>query len=104
MEASGESRMAILVIMTILFGNSAGLAQHQRGIRSVDFYNFTYNSDTMGKITLRNGKHEQLDKRGLWSGTSRIVSLKYLDFNGDRKKEAVVVIRSDQPSSMPVSV
>jgi hypothetical protein len=60
-----------------------------RGIRSVDFLNLTYqgNGDT---FTLRAGKYSEGDAASWF--TYELLSVRYVDFNGDGNDEAFVVI------------
>lgn len=79
-------------------------ARPTRGIRSIDFRNFTFESETMGSITLHGGMHQQINEKGEASGQSKLMFLQYVDLNKDGKPEAVIAIRHTQPSSMPISV
>jgi hypothetical protein len=87
---------AFLTLLFILaIGVELSFAQSQRGIRSVDFYNFTYKVDGRAKVTLKNGRYKKKyfpDSNALF--TSKLAVLKYADFDGDGEEEAVVLIQS----------
>jgi len=79
------------------------VAQTKDGIRSVDFYNFTYELDPHNKIVLRKGIITRESLPHLFS-ENRLILLRYVDFNGDGSEEAVIAIRDLEPGSMPISM
>jgi hypothetical protein len=87
----------VLALMCLLFCVIADEAytQSKRGIRAVDFANFTYRLNGGTKIRLQNGRYkEQYDSNSSAIFSSKLAVLKYTDFNGDGKEEAVVVVQS----------
>src|SRR5262245_47688802 len=78
-------------------------AQAKNSIRSVDFYNFTYELDPHNKIVLRKGLSRDEVLPHLFS-EEKLILLKYIDFNDDGKDEAVIAIRDFEPGSMPISM
>jgi hypothetical protein len=98
-------RTSLLLFLALLpaAGVEVSLAQTKRGIRSIDFYNFTYELAGRAKVTLKNGSYkEKLMASDKLYVTNKLVILRYADLNGDGKDEAVVAIRSTDVGSMPV--
>ena len=54
-------------------------------IRSTDFRNFTYTRPGIGTLVLRNGREDDPDG-------SRMLSVSYVDFDGDGREEALITI------------
>lgn len=76
------------------------VAKAETGIRSVDFRNFTYNKiGDENSVTLRKGRN--LVKGEYSSGIygSQLATIKYLDFDGDGKEEALVVVDYSQEAA-----
>ncbi len=65
---------------------TAGTAKRTSGIRSVDFRNFTYDEGAE-HLVLREGREERAGAEG-----SRLLNVKYIDFNADGKEEALVTL------------
>ena len=76
-------------------------AQTKNSIRSVDFHNFTYELDPHNKIVLRKGLSRD---ESLPHYEEKLILLKYVDFNGDGKEEAVIAIRDLEQGSAPISM
>jgi hypothetical protein len=92
----------LLVLVLIESATDCSYARPRKGIRSVDFYNFTYETWN-GEAKLKNGwyKIKDEDCRSCVS-TCKLILLKYVDLNFDGKGEAVVVIRGTSYGSEPV--
>jgi hypothetical protein len=58
-----------------------------RGIRSIDFRNFTYTGEGAEPLVLRDGK-----EAGEGDDRRKLLAVKYVDFNGDGNEEALVTI------------
>src|SRR5262245_50766408 len=95
------SVLFLLGYLSLLSRSMPIFAQTKNGIRSVDFYNFTYRVDRHNKIVLRKGlsRDESLPRY-----EEKLILLKYVDFNGDGKEEAVIAIRDLEPGSAPISM
>lgn len=92
----------VVILITIIFVAN-GSAQKKRssvgktqktatGIRKVDFKNFNYSSSgdwCRGKLVLRNGHTQYSDSN---YDTADLSSVKYVDFDGDGREDAFVVI------------
>jgi hypothetical protein len=89
--------------LLLLSRSTPTVAQTKNNIRSVDFYNFTYELDPHNKIALRKGLSRDETLPHLFS-EERLLSLRYVDLNGDGKEEAVIAIRDLEPGSMPISM
>lgn len=63
--------------------------QNTSSIRKVDFKNFTYNSSCFNNLVLRKG-HTQYGESNY--DTADFSSVKYVDFDGDGKEEAFIII------------
>jgi hypothetical protein len=63
--------------------------QGKRGIRSVDFRNFSYQADGT-RFVLRGGKYSEGDDAAWFS--YKLADVKYLDFDSDGNDEAFVVV------------
>jgi hypothetical protein len=63
--------------------------QNKRGIRSVDFRNFSYESDGR-EVVLRDGKFSEGDDAS-WLAY-KLDDVKYVDFDGDGIEEAFVIV------------
>jgi hypothetical protein len=98
--------LIVLLCVTDIFGQSkrkkqSAVAKPKNGIHSVDFRNFTY--DGIGseseRVTLRKGRN--LVKGDYSSGTygTEIGTIKYVDFDGDGKQEALVVLNYSQEAA-----
>ncbi len=89
------SGQVICLLSGLLLILTAGAvrAQGGRGIRSVDFRNFTYRLDERS-VRLRNGKYESPEKspQGGAIVGGRLVDIQYVDFDGDGQEEAAVQI------------
>lgn len=109
-DADRLSHAGIRLIMSAVMALSGGLASPgvhgaDRGIRSVDFRNFTYDSESIGGyISLRNGVFSQKDVIGQGASTASLESVQYTDLIGDGNEQAVVRIVTHQTGSMPVAV
>ena len=99
----------LFLVALILAVTSIGFAQSKTestsGIRAVDFKNFNYGADCNktvlmpeDKLVLKNG-HQGDDL-----AYSDLDSVKYVDFNGDGKEEAFVVIDGQTGGSQGVYV
>ncbi len=64
---------------------AAAPAQTPRGIRSVDFRNFTFAPKGAPLLTLHDGREDEPDG-------SYLVSVRYADFDGDGKDDALVTV------------
>jgi hypothetical protein len=95
-------RLLILLIITAI----PTLGHHKKGIRSVDFYNFSYHSEIWGdNISLRKGEYARKDPVGETLYTrSKLIALKYADFNKDGKEDVAVAMRTLLNGSMPVAM
>jgi hypothetical protein len=100
-----ETSVLLALTFMLIAGCDLSFAQSKREIYSVDFRNFTYDLYNNGEVTLKNGDYKiiHLPGSGLIS-TRKLTMLKYTDFDGDGKKEAIVAIRSTDTGSMPVSM
>jgi hypothetical protein len=88
---------AFLTLLFILaIGVELSFAQSRRGIRSVDFYNFTYDLENGSKVRLKNGNYKKYSPDSDTTSTSRLEVLRYADLTGDGIEEAVVLIQSSQ--------
>jgi hypothetical protein len=90
-------KTSLLLFLALLPAASVevSLAQTKRGIRSVDFYNFTYELAGRAKVTLKNGSYKKNYARDSNTiSTSKLLVLKYADFDGDGKEEALMLIKS----------
>src|SRR5947209_8970218 len=76
--------LACLLLMT-----ATAYGQTKRRIRSVDFRNFSYESDGM-TVILRNSRSSEGDAAS-WD-TFTLADLKYVDFDGDGNEEAFIVL------------
>lgn len=82
--------MRLLLLITVcLFFVATAVAQNARGIRSIDFHNFTYETGQK-KFVLREGVYYEGDSGSWYSHT--LSRVKYLDFDGDGNDEAFVVV------------
>ena len=93
----------LLANILLLSPTKPCVAQSKPGIRSVDFYNFTYSMDRHNKIVLRDGLSRGEPLPRLHS-EERLILLKYVDLNGDGREEAVIAIRDLEPGSAPISM
>lgn len=78
---------------------SARSQQTGRGIRSVDFRNFTYDSIAGEQVTLRKGQNLVKGEYSAGSYGSELGTVKYLDFDGDGAEEALVVVFYSQEAA-----
>ncbi len=70
---------------------AAAAGQSKRGIRSVDFSNFSYRAGGTD-VVLRDGRQQEGHRgEGGWN-SYRLAEVKYIDFNGDGTEEAFVVL------------
>jgi hypothetical protein len=86
-------------LFTLSFILAAGcdlsFAQSKHGVRSIDFYNFTYRLYYGDKVTLKNGHYQKkYDPDSTAVFKCRLAILKYADFDGDGKEEAVALVQS----------
>jgi len=88
MRFSQIMRFSLLIGVCLLFPVTAS-AQKPRGIRSVDFRNFTFETSG-GKFVLRDGKYYE-GEAGSWYRRT-LSRVEYVDFNRDGYDEAFVVI------------
>jgi hypothetical protein len=79
------------------------VAQTKDGIRSVNFFNFTYELDPHNKIVLRKGLSREEVMTDMFS-EEKLIRLSYVDFDGDGREEAVIAIRDLEPGSGPISM
>jgi hypothetical protein len=88
------------LFLTLLFilaiGVELSFAQSRRGIRSVDFYNFTYRLNNGSRVSLKNRNYKKYWPEMETTSTSRLAVLRFVDLTGDGKEEAVVLIESSQ--------
>ena len=85
-----SKRAAYLICACLLaFADVTATGQSRRGIRSVDFRNFTYQADGT-RFVLRAGKYYE-GERAAWF-SYELADVKYLDFDGDGNDEAFVVL------------
>jgi hypothetical protein len=77
------SACLLLMMVSPAFGHS------KRGVRSVDFRDFTYHDDGR-RFTLHDGKYSEGDAASWFS--YRLLGVRYVDFDGDGEEEAFVVI------------
>ena len=87
--------ICLLVGSLLILTNRAVFAQRGRGVRSIDFRNFTYQlGDERGfgdeSVRLGNGKYESPDNSPGGIVDSTLVAVKYADFDGDGQEEAAV--------------
>lgn len=102
-----ETKTLSLAILSLLMWSVELPAKSRPAltIRSVDFRNFTFEKSGSwnGKLILRNGSYQEKDPTSLYQ-TAKLVALRFVDIDDDRKEEAVVAIRSNFPGSMPVAM
>jgi hypothetical protein len=90
------ARLTVSLCLLIIFAGHVH-AQRSRGIRSVDFRNFTYQPSWVGdgRVTLRNGQFT--DENG---AMTELVAVEYADFNGDGQEDAAIAIGSEVQGTM----
>jgi len=89
----------LLILVLIESATDWTYARPRKGIRSIDFYNYTY-----GEVKLKNGWYKIKDEDCSYCvSTYKLILLKYVDFNFDGKEEAVVVIRENSYGSAPIN-
>lgn len=90
--------LAFLSLAFILTaGCNLSAAQSKLGIHSIDFRNFTYDLYNWKKVKFVNGHYKEIDKTdGTIYFKGELAILKYADFNGDGKEEAIVLIQSGE--------
>lgn len=93
----------LLANLLLLFETRPIFAQTKTRIRSIDFYNFTYDMGPHNRIVLRKGLSREETLPRLFT-EQRLILLKYFDFNGDGREEAVIAIRELGPGSTPISM
>jgi hypothetical protein len=101
-----KPKLLLLLLIIMLIGAVPAKGRPKRGIRSVDLYNFTYLSESWGdNISLSRGEYKKKDpgSESLYT-RSKLVSLKYFDFNNDAKEDAAVAIRTLVNGSMQVAM
>ena len=97
--------MGILLVIALAGSPDLGGGGTLRGIRSVDFRNFTYYSESIGGyVTLRHGFFSQKDVIGEGASTVSLESVQYAALTGDGSQQAVVVILTHLTGSMPTAV
>jgi hypothetical protein len=91
-----------IVVSALLFNltASAAVAQRARGIRSIDFRNFTFEQShgTSGLIKLRRGRYAESVAHNLFA-ECRLIRLQYADFDADGREEVLVIIHVVVPGS-----
>lgn len=104
----GVLSVAICILTATI---STTLAQRKHGVRSVDFRNFSYHcqfkssSNIWGMkvdpktIVLRRGRNMVKGEHSEGEYGSAVDSIKYLDFDGDGKEEAFVVVSTTQEAA-----
>jgi hypothetical protein len=105
---SNRFAISILAICALTVFSLPAWAQRKVGIRSVDFRNFTYrreakpNSNIWGMsvepktIVLRRGRNMVKGEYTSGEYGSTLDTIKYVDFDGDGKEEAFVVVGTSQ--------
>jgi hypothetical protein len=93
----------LLALTFASYETSSSFAKGKQGIRSVDFYNYTYDTESLGTIILRKGRWKEQMSSLLYS-KAKLELLRFVDLNNDGKEEAIIAIRGEQPSSMPVAM
>jgi len=93
-----------LVCVTGIFAQSKrktqSVAKSKTGIRSVDFRNFTYNNiGEENRVNLRKGRNLVKGEYSSGNYGSELGTVKYLDFDGDGKEEALVVVDYSQEAA-----
>ncbi|MGI9107018.1 MAG: hypothetical protein ACR2G4_12315 [Pyrinomonadaceae bacterium] len=87
--------LMLLCACLTAFATAPTKAQGKRGIRSIDFRNYTYPFPFLWteekKLTFHNGRAPKTASHSV----SEVVSVSYRDFDGDGREEAVVVIGTD---------
>jgi hypothetical protein len=81
-------RLSLFIVVSVLLSVTAA-AQKTRGIRSVDFRNFTYETNG-SRFVLRDGKYYE-GEPGSWHSYS-LSRVTFVDFNGDGNDEAFIVV------------
>jgi hypothetical protein len=79
----------LLIVGGVLVLAATCVAKNAHGIRSIDFRNFTYNFAAT-KFALHEGSYHEGDS-GSWDSYT-LSRLEYVDFNGDGRDEAFVVV------------
>lgn len=73
-------------------GNKTALNENSRPskseIKSIDFYNFSFPTDSDKQITLKNGRFESEDER--YSNRYSLESVAYADFTNDGENDALI--------------
>ena len=91
--------MFLLVLVLIESATNWSYARPRKGIRSIDFYNYTYD-----EVKLKNGWYKIKEEDCSYCITTyKLILLKYVDLNFDGKEEAVVVIRENSYGSAPIN-
>ena len=99
----------ILLVCLLTIASPPIEARQSRKIRSVDFHNSTYFSESWGRnIELKRGQYTEKDDpddaRSRLYTTTTLVTLKYSDLDGGGDDEAVVALRTEHNGSMPESM
>ena len=84
-----KSNLYLIPAYLLLMMTAPAFGQSKHGIRSVDFRNFTYHWDG-DKFALHDGKYSEGDDASWFS--YKLISVKYVDFDGDGNDEAFVVV------------
>ncbi|HMF56112.1 MAG TPA: hypothetical protein VK619_07185 [Pyrinomonadaceae bacterium] len=94
-------RLTLLTAVLLLLSFPAGARRARsarssfvskpRSIRQVDFRNFTYKLNTLPPIRVRNGRHKRRNDDDFDIDG---VEIAYGDLTGDRRDEAVIIVRS----------
>lgn len=85
--------IAVLAISLPVFTAHLPAQDQRRGLRAVDFRNFTYNLGQKGSpsVVLSDGRGRAKDHP-----ETKLVSIRYLDFNADGLEEAIIVLGTGQ--------
>jgi hypothetical protein len=103
MKSNYHAKFILIAASLFLFISNPVSAQNKRGIRSVDFRNFAYDSkQSIDKIVLKDGRKVIEELPGLYA-KDFLISVKYVDFDRDGKEEAAVRLRSTTNGSMVYS-
>lgn len=100
-QASATQTFFVAALLTLALVPAT--AQQKQGIRAVDFRNFSYypedGGDEEGRLILRKGQYREEQHAGLFV-TTKLVAVKYADFDGDGQEEAAVQINAENSGSM----
>ena len=94
--------ITLIASFILIYDCSTVFALNKRGIRSTNFYSFTYeDSKAWGgrTLVLRNGVYIKKDEIG--ETRSKLIAIRYVDLNADGRDEAVIDIRTWSYGSTP---